>query len=84
VRVFAIHDVQGDISQLVTAPTTDSARPVLVTPAGLTMTEIGDLPVDAASLESQEGLAEFAANYVVNVNNLQRAAAVVRRSPERS
>lgn len=82
-RIFAIHDALGNISQVVTAPTTDSAKPVIMTPAGLTMTEIGDLPVEAESLESRESLAEFVANYVVSVEDVG-VARVVTRGPESS
>ncbi|MFF4346934.1 hypothetical protein [Streptomyces sp. NPDC001530] len=78
-RVFVVHDAQGNISAAVTAPD-DSAIPAIATPSGLAMTEISDLPIDPEEFENREKLEEFAADFRVDVVGMSRRAAVVRRT----
>lgn len=66
-RIFAIHDTAGNISEVVTSPD-DLPQPMLRTEPGLSMTEI-ELPKDLVEtdLESSEGLAKFIEHHRVRV-----------------
>jgi hypothetical protein len=66
-RVFAIHDAAGIISEVVTCPE-DSPLPVLTTHPALSMTEI-EIPADVVEtkLESSQGLTKLIENYRVQV-----------------
>ena len=66
-RVFAIHDAAGNISEVVTCPD-DSPQPVLTTQAVLTMTEI-EVPASAVEtdLESPQDLTKLIESYRVQV-----------------
>lgn len=75
-RVFAVHDAEGRISQVITCP--DSTPATLMPPPGLTMTEI-KLPDDlvASDLENRGRLSELMENY--RVEPASRNATLVRR-----
>jgi hypothetical protein len=66
-RIFAIHDAAGVISEVITCPE-DAPVPVLTTQPGLSMTEI-EVPGGVADteLESSQGLTELTENYRVEV-----------------
>jgi hypothetical protein len=87
-RVFAIHDALGNISEVVTSPE-DAPRPVLTTRPGLTMTEIevpaslvDDLEFPETVAEVPEGVTRLAERFQVQVAPAGTAA-LVERGPDR-
>jgi hypothetical protein len=79
-RVFAIHDAEGTIWQLVTSPT-DLSPPVLTTAPGLSMTEV-EIPegVDVADdAEGDTGRTELIENYRVEVTPQKATLARLNR-----
>ncbi|MET4563512.1 hypothetical protein ABIA69_004732 [Lysinibacillus parviboronicapiens] len=66
-RIFAIHDVEGNISEVVTCPKSHP-RPFLTTDPRFSMTEI-EIPtgIDETELDSKEGLNKLMESYRVEV-----------------
>jgi hypothetical protein len=66
-RIFAIHDAEGIISEVITCPD-DSPVPVLQTQPGFSMTEI-EPPKDLVETEfqSSEGVTKLVESYRVQV-----------------
>ena len=78
-RVFAMHDAAGNISDVVTCPD-DVPAPMLMK-TGFTMTEI-DAPTDLvdSDFESPEKVEEFVNKYRVDVAQRQKSPLVARES----
>lgn len=65
-RIFAIHDASGNVSEIVTSP--DDLPAPIVTRQGLAMTEIeAPVGVPDSDFEDQDKLAELLDNYRVDV-----------------
>jgi hypothetical protein len=66
-RIFAIHDAAGNISEVVSCPA-KAPQLILTTPSNLTMTEV-TIPkgLAVADLENSSGVAKFIETYGVEV-----------------
>jgi len=66
-RIFAIHDASGNVSEIVTSP--DDLPAPIVTRRGLAMTEIeAPAGVPDSDFEDQDKLGELLGNYRVDVS----------------